>query len=71
MAQEFCPTCKYVVRDVNKQYWCAFNPPQVIYAPSVEGGPPVPQSSFPPVNPNWFCGQHKPKLVIATGLKTN
>lgn len=56
--QNTCATCAYRYRD-GQELLCRFWPPtgQIVHAPGPMGMQPV--GIFPPVKPDWWCGQWK------------
>lgn len=68
--QDHCAICAFVDRDQSGQLYCRANPPsvQVIPVPVPEGVQMRTIAVFPPVQPQQWCGQWKPALMIASRL---
>lgn len=66
-----CLTCKHkVVEGAGKakpQMFCRRNPPTatILMIPGPQGVAPVPVAAFPPVQPDMWCGEHKPRIEHA------
>jgi hypothetical protein len=80
MSQSSCGTCKFAFRygemadgKERQRHACRRNPPQThfiivpVHNALMGGMQPQEQqrSSFPPVQPDWWCGEHQPLMALA------
>ena len=58
-----CKTCKHSLADPNRQLFCRRYPPTCTFVPGPQNQP-LPISSYPPIHPDWSCGEYKPKIEL-------
>ena len=62
-----CKTCKFfttgdiIPGSLQRQTTCNRNPPYPIPMQTAQGVGIM--SAFPPVQPDWYCGGHSPRLI--------
>ena len=62
--KDTCSSCVFRHRELNGELFCREHPPTATILMGAKG--PVGQmSTFPKVEPNWWCGKHCPEALEA------